>query len=104
MTDEHLGYKGIGEEFAGGHQTVVHSRREYSRGEATTNTVESSFALIKRGIIGTYHNVSREYLYRYLWQFDFVWNTRKLNDGERTIAAIRSAEGKRMTYRPTEAR
>ena len=36
---------------------------------------------------------------RYLWQFDFVWNTRKLNDGERTIAAIKSAEGKRLMYK-----
>jgi len=49
-------------------------------------------------IIGTYHNVSREYLHRYLWQFDFVWNTRKLNDGERTIEAIKAAEGKRLMY------
>ena len=68
-------------------------------GEITTNTMESSFALIKRGIIGTYHNVSREYLHRYLWQFDFVWNGRKLNDGERTVAAIQAAEGKRLMYK-----
>jgi hypothetical protein len=34
---------------------------------------ESSHALIRRGLIGIYHNVSREYLYRYLWQFDFLW-------------------------------
>jgi hypothetical protein len=63
-----------------------------------TNTAESSFALVKRGIIGVYHNVSKEYLHRYLWQF-VVWNTRKMNDGERTIAAIQSAEGKRLTYK-----
>lgn len=53
---------------------------------------------MKRGIIGTYHNVSKEYLYRYLWQFDFVWNARKMNDGERTISAIKAAEGKRLMY------
>jgi hypothetical protein len=35
----------------------------------------------------------------YLWQFDFMWNNRKMNDGERTVAAIQSAEGKRMMYR-----
>ena len=58
----------------------------------------AAIALVKRGIIGTYHNVSREYLHRYLWQFDFLWNGRKLNDGERTVLAIRSAEGKRMMY------
>ena len=57
-----------------------------------------TIALVKRGIIGRYHNVSREYLHRYLWQFDFVWNSRKMNDGERTILAVKSAEGKRLTY------
>jgi hypothetical protein len=44
------------------------------------------------GLIGIDHNVSRECLQRYLWQFDFLWNHRQLNDGERTIAAIKSAE------------
>jgi transposase-like protein len=99
VTDEHRAYTGIGENFAGGHHTVAHSAGEYARGPYHTNTAESSFALVKRGIVGVYHNISREYLYRYLWQFDFVWNTRKLNDGERTIEAIKSAEGKRMRYR-----
>jgi transposase-like protein len=100
ITDEHLGYRGIGEHFEGGHHTVRHSAGEYARGPYHTNTVESSFALVKRGIVGVYHNVSKEYLHRYIWQFDFMWNGRKLNDGERTVLAIRSAEGKRMMYRP----
>jgi len=99
MTDENAAYRGIGDEYMGGHLTVTHSRKEYSRGIVNTNTAESSFALVKRGIYGVYHNVSKEYLHRYLWQFDFMWNARKLNDGERTILAIRSAEGKRMMYR-----
>jgi transposase-like protein len=100
ITDEHLGYRGIGEHFVGGHHTVRHSAGEYARGPYHTNTAESSFALVKRGIVGVYHNVSKEYLHRYIWQFDFMWNGRKLNDGERTVLAIRSAEGKRMMYRP----
>lgn len=99
MTDEYVGYKGIGPFFEGGHDSIRHKLGQYAKGDVTTNTIESSFALIKRGIIGTYHNVSHEYLHRYLWQFDFVWNSRKLNDGERTIKAIRSAEGKRMMYK-----
>jgi len=98
VSDEMHSYKGIGNEFEGGHHTIAHGAKEYARGPVNTNTVESSFALVKRGIIGTYHNVSREYLHRYLWQFDFVWNTRKLNDGERTIEAIKAAEGKRLMY------
>ncbi len=64
-----------------------------------TNTVESSHALVKRGIVGIYHNVSRDYLHRYLWQYDFLWNHRKLNDGQRTIAAIKQAENRRLTYK-----
>lgn len=100
LTDENLSYKGIGKHFDGGHHTVCHSRGEYARGPYHTNTAESSFALVKRGIIGVYHNVSKEYLHRYIWQFDFLWNGRKLNDGERTVLAIQSAEGKRMMYRP----
>jgi hypothetical protein len=50
-------------------------------------------------LIGIYHNVSREYLHRYLWQFDFLWNNRQLNDGERTILAVKAAEGKRLMYK-----
>ena len=99
MTDDYVGYKGIGPSFEGGHSRIRHKLRQYARGDVHTNTIESSFALIKRGIIGTYHNVSKEYLHRYLWQFDFVWNARKLNDGERTVLAVKSAEGKRLTYK-----
>jgi transposase-like protein len=99
VTDEFSAYKGIGAEFAGGHDSVCHGTGEYSRGDVHTNTAESSHALVKRGIVGIYHNVSREYLHRYLWQFDFMWNTRQMNDGERTVLAMKSAEGKRLMYR-----
>lgn len=101
ITDELYAYNGIGSEFAGGHHTVCHSTREYVRGDIYTNTAESSFALLKRGIVGIYHNVSREHLHRYIWQFDFMWNNRKLNDGERTILGIKAAEGKRLMYKGT---
>lgn len=98
MSDEFGPYQGIGKEFLL-HETVNHGDKEYARGRVHVNTAESSFAIIKRGIHGIYHSVSREYLHRYLWQFDFVWNGRKLNDGDRTTLAIQSAEGKRMRYK-----
>jgi transposase-like protein len=98
ISDEFGSYKGLGKEFAA-HETVRHATGEYVRGDVHTNTVESSHALLKRSIVGIYHNISREYLHRYLWQADFMWNARKMNDGERTILAIKSAEGKRMMYR-----
>jgi len=99
VTDENSAYRGIGAEYAGGHHSVCHSTREYARGEIHTNTAESSFALVMRGIIGIYHNVSREQLHRYLRHFDFLWNHRNLNDGERIACAIRASEGKRLMYK-----
>src|SRR5208282_5111186 len=101
VTDEFSAYKGLEKEYAGGHETVSHATKEFARGDVHTNTAESSHALVKRGIVGIYHNVSREYLHRYLWQFDFMWNTRMLNDGERTVLAMKTAEGRRLTYRPS---
>lgn len=97
MTDEFTLYTRVGPEYAK-HSTVCHATKEYSRGDVHTNTAESSHALVKRGIVGIHHNVSREYLHRYLWHYDFLWNHRKLNDGERTILAIKGAEGKRLMY------
>lgn len=98
MTDENSSYRGIGREYAS-HETVCHSAKEYARGDVNTNTVESSFALVKRGIVGIYHNVSKEHLHRYIWQFDFLWNNRALNDGERMALMIRESEGKRLRYK-----
>lgn len=99
MSDELASYNGIGKEFAGGHGRIYHGSKEYARGDVHTNTVESSHALLKRSIVGIYHNVSSEYLHRYLWQADFLWNARRMNDGERTVLAIKAAEGKRMMYK-----
>jgi len=99
MTDEYSAYRSLKKTWEGEHAVVCHRTNEYARGDVHVNTAESSHALVKRGIVGIYHNVSREYLHRYLWQYDFLWNTRKMNDGDRTVLAIREAEGKRLMYR-----
>ncbi|MGA7579649.1 MAG: IS1595 family transposase [Desulfobaccales bacterium] len=99
MTDDWLGYRGIGSAFSGGHQTVRHNRKEFARGDVSTNTVESYFALLKRGIHGAFHHVSKIHLHRYCDEFSFRWNYRKTDDGERTEAAIRGSEGKRLMYK-----
>jgi hypothetical protein len=99
MTDELHAYHGLGREFSGGHQVVRHGRKEYVRGDAHTNTAESSFAILKRGITGIYHAVSKKHLHRYISEFDFRWNARTMNDGDRTALAIRSAQGKRLFYK-----
>lgn len=98
MSDENSAYAGLGDEFAGGHHTTTHSKREYVRGEVHSNTVEGFFSIVKRGLNGIYHNVSREHLHRYLAEFEFRYNHRGLDDGDRTRVAIQSADGKRLTY------
>ncbi|MDA8408344.1 MAG: transposase [Deltaproteobacteria bacterium] len=74
---------------------------ENNRGNIFTNTVESYFALLKRGVMGILHQVSRWHLHRYCNEFSFRWNYRKVSDGERMIAAIEGVVGKRLTCRQT---
>jgi transposase-like protein len=98
MTDELKSYAGIGKEFDGGHQTVTHSKGEYRRAEAGTNEVEAYFALLKRGVYGSFHHISKQHLNRYCDEFSFRWNHRKSSDADRIMEAIRCSEGKRLTY------
>ncbi len=98
MTDESTVYPKVGKEFAG-HGTVNHSAKEYVRGGFwSTNTVESYFALIKRGVYGNFHNVSEAHLHRYLSEFDFRYNTRAMSDAERGNELLKGAKGKRLMY------
>jgi transposase-like protein len=101
MTDELHSYWTIGKEFAG-HETVTHSENEYVKlgGFAHVNTAESRFSLMKRAVFGTHHSISEAHLARYLAEWDFKWNTRKISDGERAAIALKGIEGKRLTYRP----
>lgn len=98
-TDELGVYKGIGEHFSGGHHTVNHGMGEYTRGDVHTNTAESYFSLLKRGVYGTFHHVSKKHLHRYCAEFDFRWNGKELMDAERRDEAVKGAEGKRLYYR-----
>ncbi|HTY07347.1 MAG TPA: IS1595 family transposase [Gemmatimonadales bacterium] len=99
MTDDALPYRGLAPEYRGGHFRVRHSIGEYARKpDITTNTVEGFFSLLKRGMYGTFHSVSKRHLHRYVDEFAFRYNTREMDDGERTIAAIRGADGKRLMY------
>jgi transposase-like protein len=105
MTDEAGAYKPIGKGFAQ-HSSVNHRNGEYARGDVTTNSVESSFAILKRGLYGTFHHVGEQHLQRYCAEFDFKWNHRaKLGytDAERATAALKGISGKRLTYRRINA-
>ena len=101
MTDDLRMYRRIGKHFAS-HESVNHSKGEYARGHVSTNTVESFFALFKRGLVGTFHHVSPKHLERYLNEFDFRYNARSAmgyTDAERTELALKGISGKRLTYR-----
>jgi transposase-like protein len=100
MTDELASYEKVGKEFAN-HDTVNHSANEFAkRGSfAHTNTAECRFSLMKRAVFGTHHSISEAHLRRYLAEWDFKWNTRRMTDGERAAIALEGIEGKRLTYR-----
>jgi transposase-like protein len=84
-TDEHTGYARLKREFP--HQTVNHAKGEYVRGNVHTANVDSFWSLLKRGVIGTYHNVSKAYLPLYLAEFSFRHNNRKNADIFTTVVA-----------------
>ena len=75
-TDDWPAYKGVADENTR-HETVNHSAEEWVRGDVHTNTVEGSWALFKRGIVGSYHKVSRKHLERYLDEFEWRFNNRE---------------------------
>ena len=100
MTDELQAYKKITHDYKD-HQTVNHTDKEYARGSAHVNTAESFFALLKRGIHGSFHHVSKHHLHRYCDEFSFRWNYRGVSDDERTMAALIATTGKRLTYKTT---
>lgn len=75
-TDEHAGYaKLVGDGFP--HESVIHSRGEYVRGNVHTANIDSFWSLLKRGIIGSFHHVSKDYLPLYVNEFAFKHNFRK---------------------------
>lgn len=105
-TDELRGYKNLKDKFT--HHTVNHSEKVYVRPlhagkKITTNTVEGSFSLLKRGIVGQFHHVSKQHLHRYVGEFDYRWNTREKTDSQRMDHGLAKTEGKRLSYKPLVA-
>jgi transposase-like protein len=106
-TDESAAYTEAGKQFKA-HKTVRHG----SHGDGiyvgpdgtTTNAAENFFGNFKRSMKGTYRFCGEQHLQRYLNEFQFRHNHRAklgFTDGERTAAALKGIEGKRLTYRPT---
>ena len=78
ITDDVSAYDGaMGSQFKDKHMTINHSQKRYSNGWIYTNTVESAFSLLKRGVIGTWHKVSAKHLPAYLDEMCWRFNNRK---------------------------
>lgn len=90
-TDEHKGYNDLRHEYD--HQTVSHGKGEYVRGSATTNGVESIWALFKRQYVGTHHWISPKHMDAYLNEMTFRLNRRDLDKGQRHNALLSQIEG-----------
>ncbi|HLH08941.1 MAG TPA: IS1595 family transposase [Terriglobales bacterium] len=103
MTDGFSSYDNLGSMYVA-HGRVNHGAGEYSRKEKGmptihTNTIEGVFSILKRGLTGVYHQVGSHHLHRYLAEFDFRYNSRKIADEQRTLLALNQAEGKRLQLR-----
>jgi transposase-like protein len=103
-TDEHAGYRGL-DGLLYQHQTINHGAGEYARDGVTTNSIESVWADMKRGLHGVYHHASAKHLSRYVNEFTF-----RLNDGNverhtmsRLGSYIDATVGQRITYRELTA-
>ena len=74
-TDEHSGYVGLSPDYP--HEAVRHSHGEYVRGLVHTQTIDSFWSLLKRGIMGSFHHISAKYLPLYVAEFEWRYNNRK---------------------------
>jgi transposase-like protein len=99
MTDEAIAYKGLNGVFFT-HQSVNHLAGEYARGSVSTNGIESVWALLKRGIYGTWHQVSFKHLNRYVDEVAFRLNAGNVERHtlDRLDSFIKGVDGKRLTY------
>jgi transposase-like protein len=104
LTDEHPSYADMDGLFFR-HEAVNHSAGQYVRGMAHTNGIDSVWAVLKRGVHGVYHQISKKHLGRYVDEFAF-----RLNDGdvkrhtlERLASFVDAVVGKRITYKELTA-
>lgn len=93
-TDDASAYKGIPNR----HETVKHTVKEFVRGQAHTNGIESFWALFKRGYVGTFHQMSKKHLHRYVREFAGRHNIRDLDTLEQMAYLSRGMVGKRLRY------
>src|SRR5207253_5374690 len=69
MTDEYSGYEAVGKDYD--HSKVAHSKLQFVEGLTHTNSIENSWSLFKRGLVGSFHKISEKHLDRYLDEFTY---------------------------------
>ena len=94
-TDEFVSYRGWKDY---NHKMVRHSAGEYVNQQASTNGIESFWALLKRGYIGTHHWWSIKHLHRYVNEYVYRQNTREITGISAIGKLVKSSEGKRLSY------
>lgn len=99
-TDDHRSYKGL---MNYDHHIIKHSVGEYVRGMASTNGIESFWALLKRGFIGVYHQMSPAHLGKYVNEFSFRHNSLELTCDQILNKVFYNTNGKRITYKELTA-
>lgn len=95
VTDEWKAYGGLRKRFK--HKVVTHSTGQYVRDGYHTNSIENFWSLLKRGLYGIYHKVSRKHLKKYCDEFSFRFNTRQMIDSDRFIMSLVNTR-ERLTY------
>ena len=90
VTDEYGGYYGMGRLLP--HQVIRH-HDWYVDGDIHTNTIEGFWAMLKRGMVGQFHSVSRKHLQRYVDEFCFRYNRRRSEPGETFELTVRLGLG-----------
>jgi transposase-like protein len=97
MSDEFGAYKDLADQFEA-HYIVIHSKKQYVDGISHTNNIENFWSMLKRGIYGIYHHISKKHIDKYVDEFEYRYNTRKFKETQRFNKVLTHLDG-RLTYK-----
>ena len=88
VTDQWTGYRQLHNKYP--HKVINHAQGQYVVGAVHTNTIEGFWSIFKRGVVGTFHKVSKKYLPLYVAEFEFRYNNRLNQDIFRAARSCRA--------------